>query len=160
MRRLRTRAQRGLTLIEMMIGLAITAFLAVTAAPYFADYTANSRLRESGHLLYSEALLAQSEALKRNASVRLQTDASTIQVIDRTVPAAPVVLRTRSLIDGVTASATTIDFDSQGRSWPDGGAVDVSMNGIACSPERRCPGLRVEAGGAVRLCADRTASAC
>jgi type IV fimbrial biogenesis protein FimT len=54
--------QRGLTLIELMVGLAIGTFLMLTAAPYFSEFTNNSRLREGGNLVYSEALMAQSEA--------------------------------------------------------------------------------------------------
>jgi type IV fimbrial biogenesis protein FimT len=40
------------------------------------DMVVNSRLRESGNLLFSEALLAQSEAIKRNTTVRVSTSAA------------------------------------------------------------------------------------
>lgn len=154
----RLNRQRGLTLIELVVGMAIGAFLVLTAAPYFADYTTNSRLRESGNLLYSEALIAQSEALKRNAIVRLSSNGSTLQVIDRSVPATPVVLRERRFADGVSASTATIDFTSQGLRSGDSGAINLTFSGITCSSEQRCPGLRVDAGGAVKLCADTTGS--
>lgn len=146
-------AQRGLTLVELMVGLAIATFLALTAAPYFADYMANSRLREGGNLLYAEALLAQSEAVKRNATVRLQTSGDTISVIDRSVPASPVTLRTRTLSGGVTAATASVDFGSEGRPVPFGSTASIDLSGTTtCSSDYRCPGLRVEAGGAVRLC--------
>ena len=65
-------AQRGLTLIELMVGVGDRgALLVLTAAPYFGDYITNSRLREGGNLLLTEALVAQSEAIKRNRTVRL-----------------------------------------------------------------------------------------
>jgi len=146
--------QRGLTLIELMVGLAIGAFLVMSASPYFADYATNSRLRESGNLIYGEALMAQSEALKRNATVRLSTNGGTVQVIDRSVPATPVVLRERTLADGISATTTTIDFSSQGLRVGDTGSINLSMSGHTCSSDLRCPGLRVDAGGAVRLCSD------
>jgi len=151
---------RGLTLIELMVGLSIAALLAISAAPYFADYTTNSRLREGGNLLYSEALAAQSEAVKRNNVVRLSTDGATIQVIDRRDPANPVVLRTRTLNNGVNAATTTIDFGSEGWPLPFGtsASIDLSMTGITCSGDLRCPGLRVDGGGAIRLCGDHTAT--
>lgn len=147
-------SSRGLTLVELMVGLAIGAFLMLTAAPYFTDYIANSKLREGGNLLYAEALLAQSEAVKRNTTVRLTTAGNTVTVIDRTVPATPVTLRTRTFTNNVSAAAADIDFGSEGRPVPFGtaGSVNLSMDGVTCSGAFRCPGLRVDAGGAVRLC--------
>jgi type IV fimbrial biogenesis protein FimT len=102
-------SQAGLTLIELMIGIAIAAMLMLSAGPFFGDFMANSRLRESGHLLYAEALMAQSEAIKRNGTVRLSTNGSTVEVIDQ-APATPVVLRTRVFASGITAATSTIDF--------------------------------------------------
>jgi len=141
-----------------MVGLSIATFLAITAAPYFADYTKNSRLREGGNLLYSEALAAQSEALKRNNVVRLSTNGATIQIIDRSVPATPVVLRERTLSGGLSAETATVDFGSEGLPSPFGtsASINLSMSGVTCSSDYRCPGLRVDGGGAIRLCGDQT----
>ena len=147
---------RGLTLVELLVAFAIAALLVVSAAPYFADYGANSRLRESGNTVYAEALAARSEAIKRNRVVRLSTSGSTVQVIDQTDPVNPVVLRTRALADGVTMVTATVDFGSQG--WPTNltaVAINLSSSNVSCSADYRCPGLRVEAGGAIRLCANQ-----
>jgi len=154
MRHLNNGRQRGLTLVELMVGLAIAAFLMLTAAPYFAEYTTNSRLHEGGNLLYSEALLAQSEAVKRNTTVRLASNGDTLQVIDESDSTAPVVLRTRTLVGGTTAATVNVDFGSEGRPTPFGtsASINLSMNNQTCSSDVRCPGLRVDAGGAIRLC--------
>jgi len=154
--------QRGLTLVELMVGLAIGAFLMLTAAPYFSEYTTNSRLREGGNLVFGEALMAQSEAIKRNATVRLATDGTSVQVIDRSVPSTPVVLRTRTLSGGVTAATGTVDFGSEGRPVPFGSSVSINLATSAgtCSGDMRCPGLRVDAGGAVRICGNQLLSDC
>jgi type IV fimbrial biogenesis protein FimT len=32
------------------------------------------------------------------------------------------------------------------------GSINLSMTGEICSDDTRCPGLRVDAGGATRLC--------
>ena len=147
---------RGLTLVELLVGFSIAALLVVSAAPYFADYGANSRLRESGNTVYAEALAARSEAIKRNRVVRLSTAGSTVQVIDQTDPTTPVVLRTRALADGVTVATATVDFGSQG--WPTNltaVAINLASTNVTCSADYRCPGLRVEAGGAIRLCANQ-----
>ena len=148
------KAQRGLTLVELMVGLTIGALLLMAAAPFFGDYMRNSRLREAGNMLLGESLFAQSEAIKRNTTVRLSANGATLQVIDRSDINAPVVLRERTLSGEVVAPAATLDFGSEGRPTPFGtsGSINLSMTGFACSDDNRCPGLRVDAGGATRLC--------
>lgn len=150
------RLRRGLTIIEMMIGVAITAILLSMASPYFADFINNSRLREGGNALMAEALYAQSEALKRNGQVRLSITSTSTQVIDMT-GATPVTLRTRMLTTGLTAVAQNIDFGSDGMTRPRGteSSVDMSYGSISCSNDQRCPRLRVEAGGSIRLCGNK-----
>jgi len=148
--------QRGLTLIEMAIGMAITAILLGIASPFFVDYINNSRLREGGNTLMAEALFAQSEAVKRNGPVRLTVAAGSTQVIDMTVT-PNVTLRNRAYTTGVSASATNIDFGSDGMTRPRGTetSVDVAYLSVACSADQRCPRLRVEAGGTIRLCGNK-----
>lgn len=146
---------RGLTLIELMMSLAITAILAVTAAPFLGDYLANSRLREAGNTLYAEALFAQSEAQKRNTRVRVELTGSAVRTLDMSV-AGGELLRQFNLASPVAAAAdVNLDFASNGRPVAAAAlAANLVMPGSTCSTERRCPGLRVDAGGAVRLCSD------
>jgi type IV fimbrial biogenesis protein FimT len=148
------RRSRGVTLIELMVAITVMAILLAAAAPFLGDYITNSRMREAGNLLMTETLMAQSEAIKRNTVVRLATNAGTVQVLDMTVPATPVVLRERALPSPVTGPASTLDFGTDGRPTPFGtaAAVNLSIAGTTCSVDLRCPGLRVDAGGAVRLC--------
>jgi type IV fimbrial biogenesis protein FimT len=152
--------QAGLTLVELMVALAIAAVLLMTAAPSFSDYIQNSRLRESGNTVYVQTLLAQSEAIKRNSTVRLSTNGAVIQVLDQSDPANPVLLREHRTADGVsTGSAATIDFGPEGRPTDLADhSVDLSISGASCSSQIRCPGLRVDAGGGVRLCNDHTST--
>lgn len=149
--------QRGLTLVELMVGLAIAAVLFMAAIPSFQDYMANSRLREGGNTLFAQTLFAQSEAIKRNNVVRLEVDGSQITITDRTDPDAPVELRSATLSDGVSADDATIDFSGEGRPVDFAAAsINLSLASLTCSTEIRCPGLRVDGGGAVRLCGDHT----
>lgn len=152
----RGRLQGGVTLVELMVGLAVMAVLAAAAAPYMGDMIVNSRLREAGNLLFGETLMAQSESIKRNTTVRVSTNGASVQVLDMSVPAAPVVLRARTLPGNAVAPVTTFDFGPEGRPAPFGTAVSVNlaMTSTTCSSDVRCPGLRVEAGGAIRLCAN------
>lgn len=154
------RAARGMTLVELMVAIAVVGVLLATAGPYLGDYVINSRLREAGNLVFSEALIAQSEAIKRNTVVQLMTNGTSVQVLDMTVPATPVVLRERTLQGNVSAPAASANFGSEGRPTPFGSSLSVnfSISGLTCSTELRCPGLRVNAGGAVRLCSNHQVS--
>jgi type IV fimbrial biogenesis protein FimT len=155
---------RGLTLIELMVAITIAAFLLMAGAPQFADYLNNSRLREGGTTLQTEALFAQSEAIKRNRIVRLSTSGSTIQVLEAQDTAATTLLRTRTLAGGVTMATATVDFTPRGYTVNRAVApsvdfvaasIDLSLPGVTCSAEQRCPGLRVDGGGGIRLCGNK-----
>jgi type IV fimbrial biogenesis protein FimT len=149
------RVQRGLTLVELMVGLAIAAVLFVAAIPAFQDYLANSRLREGGNALHAQTLFAQSEAIKRNTVVRLEIDSNQIVVSDRSNPDDPEELRSLPFNDGISAADASIDFGGEGRPVAFASAsINLSLTSLSCSAEIRCPGLRVDGGGAVRLCGD------
>lgn len=155
MRRLNLQ-QRGLTLIELMVAFAIASMLALAAAPYFADYGINARLREGGNVVYAEVLFAQSEAIKRNHNVRVSTASDgTVTVVD-TTPTTPVTLRTRVVSSDVVLPNASITFGTAG--WPTplvATEIDLSHATTTCDGDHRCPRLRVEAGGAVRMCGNK-----
>lgn len=155
MRRQVTRAL-GFTLIELVIVIAIAAMLAVVAAPHMAEFLANSRLREGANSVLGEVLYAQSEAIKRNGTVTITLAGGNLQVIDNT-GAAPVVLRTSSLSPNLLADDFNINFGSAGMPTPFGtsAASDIVYTGSTCSTEIRCPGLRIDAGGGVRICPNK-----
>lgn len=154
----------GFTLIELLITIAIAALMATFAGPMLTDYLINSRLREAGNALMAEALYAQGEAVKRNGVVRLAINSASLRTLDMSaegLAANPAgnLLRERPLPSGVTAdTAVDVTFDSEGRTTPFGTdyTVNTSNSGTTCSSEYRCPVLRVDAGGAIRLCGDRT----
>lgn len=150
----------GLSLIEVMVVVAILGLLLAAGAPALADYVANSRLREGGHLLLGEALMAQSEAVKRNVSTRLSTSGDEVQVLELTDPANPVLLRSRKLTSPVSMQTVSVTFGSDGRPAPFGtsASINLSLAGSTCSADIRCPGLRIDAGGAVRLCPNQLVS--
>lgn len=61
----------GFTLVELMIAIALLSILAAIALPAFDSFTLNNRLRAYANDFAAAARLARSEALKRNAPVRL-----------------------------------------------------------------------------------------
>lgn len=65
------RSQAGFTLIELMVALAVVAVLMGIAIPSFEAISLSSKLRSYGTSLVASAMLARSEAIKRNVPVRL-----------------------------------------------------------------------------------------
>ena len=70
-------AGRGLTLIELMVGLAVLALLVAVGAPAWSGWAQRVRLRATAELLAAELRHAQSEAAKRHLtfSVHAHADA-------------------------------------------------------------------------------------
>ncbi len=70
---------RGMTIIELMVVLVITAILFAIAVPFFRDASLGARLSAAANNLVASVQLARSEAIKRNASVTLcaSTDGAT-----------------------------------------------------------------------------------
>ncbi|MFT3858339.1 MAG: GspH/FimT family pseudopilin [Aquabacterium sp.] len=66
------RPARGVTLIELMIGLAVLALLLLSGAPAFADWLRNVRIRSAGESLLSGLQFARTEAVRRNTATRFQ----------------------------------------------------------------------------------------
>lgn len=62
---------RGVTLIEMMIGLAIVALLLMAGVPAFTTFLQNSKLRTTAEALSGGLQLARAEAVKRNGQVEI-----------------------------------------------------------------------------------------
>jgi type IV fimbrial biogenesis protein FimT len=65
------RPQRGLTLLELTIVVAITAIVAAAAAPSFAALVDARRLESAATRLATDIQLARSEAIARNRPLRL-----------------------------------------------------------------------------------------
>jgi type IV fimbrial biogenesis protein FimT len=66
----RSRA-RGFTLIELIVTIAIVAILAALAAPSFNSAILSNKLSAFANNFVASAHLARSEAIKRNATVRI-----------------------------------------------------------------------------------------
>jgi len=65
------RRSRGFTLIELMIVLAIIGVILSIALPGFSEISLSTRLKAYANELVSSVYLARSEAIKRNAPVKL-----------------------------------------------------------------------------------------
>lgn len=68
----RRRAQAGVSLIELMIGLTIVAFLLFLGVPEFSNFLQNTQIRNAAETTLAGLTLARAEAVRRNAPVRFQ----------------------------------------------------------------------------------------
>ena len=68
---------RGLSLIELLVGITILAFALGLMAPSFTDWMRNARVRSAAESLQDGLYYARSEAARRNAVVRFQLVSST-----------------------------------------------------------------------------------
>lgn len=68
--------QRGFTIVELMITVAIAAILAGVAFPSFQYTIANSQVRTAATDVHMSLLLARSEAIKRNSDVVIERGAA------------------------------------------------------------------------------------
>lgn len=63
---------RGMTLIELMIGLTIVAVVLMLGMPSMAVWMKNSRIRTAADSLHNSMQAARAEAVRRNQVVRVQ----------------------------------------------------------------------------------------
>lgn len=70
------RRSRGVTLVELVIGIAIVGMLLIMGLPSFGTWLQNSQIRTAAESIQNGLQLARAEAVRRNATVRFDlTDA-------------------------------------------------------------------------------------
>lgn len=120
--------EKGFTLVEMLAVMAIMSIVMALAAPNFASFASNQRLRGASSDLVTTLLTARSEAIKRNAEVTVSATVLggsanwgrgwTATAGGQQIERKEVV---SDFIDGST-SPTAIVFDGSGRITAAGGA--------------------------------------
>lgn len=71
----RRRPQGGFTLIELMIGIALLAFVLMLGVPAFGNFLQNQKLRDNAAVTLAAVQFARAEAIRLNANVEfLLTD--------------------------------------------------------------------------------------
>lgn len=68
------RSQRGMSLIELMVAVAVAVILAVLATPVYQTWVANQQVRTATDQMLDGLRIAQGEAIKRNQPVRFVFD--------------------------------------------------------------------------------------
>lgn len=68
--------QRGVTLLELLVGVAILAILAAIAAPSMHDWLIRQRVKAAANELITDIQLARTESVTRNKVIRISFDTS------------------------------------------------------------------------------------
>ncbi|MDH5208125.1 MAG: GspH/FimT family pseudopilin [Burkholderiaceae bacterium] len=113
----RAKVQRGFTLVEMIIVMAIMAILAGVSASSFVWLNQSTQIRGAAFDLVADLDFARSEAVKRNDDV-VVAPVGGLWANGWTVSAAGTVLRTRAALTGqvdFAAAPGTLTFDGSGR---------------------------------------------
>jgi type IV fimbrial biogenesis protein FimT len=152
-------SQAGVSLIELMIGLAIMALLIMIGLPNMSTWLSNSQIRTAGETVLAGLTLARTEAVRRNQIVRFQMVNSltsgcvvstsgtdwVVSLDDATgacdaAPsevAAPRIVQKRSGSEGTTRAALaatiagTVHFNGLGRVTSPGGAANMTQVAIS-----------------------------
>lgn len=110
------RAQRGLTLVELMIALTVFAIICFAAAPSFSGMLARHRTNNVAMDLANALSLARSEAVKRNTSVSVA--ASGVWATGWNVTAGAENVRAYGPYDSISITASggsTMSIGNDGR---------------------------------------------
>jgi|SRR5882672_7064675 len=171
-------AQRGFTIIEVMISLTVLAVLITLGAPGFADWIQAQRLRTSAEAITNGMQVARGEAIRQNLAVSLGIEPpstawtacpATVSPCDSTTPSGSFI-QNKSAQEGsgstsvsaVPAGAILVTFSPLGNviDNPDGTArltqVDVTPpDPTLCSANggtTRCLRVVVSPAGSIRMC--------
>lgn len=155
---------RGVTLIELMIGIVIVGLLLALAAPSYISWLHSSQIRTAAESIISGIQLTRAEAVRRNASVQFRLTALPTSSWTVSVPSTAEVVQSRSGGEGsATASvatnglsaATTVTFSGLGRVVANSGAsatlTQADITSTVTSSATRALSIRV-GGGVVRMC--------
>lgn len=186
---MKTPMQRGITLIEVMIGLVILGILLAMGVPSFSAWIQSSQIRNSAESIQNGLMHARAEAVRRNTTVRFQlvTDLTNGCAISATGSSWVVSLDDPSGACDSAASDTVAPRIVQGRSNTEGsrnavvsgnGISSINFNGIgqantaatidisnptggacAAAGPMRCLRVTVTTGGQVRMCDPARAAA-
>ncbi|WP_303783958.1 GspH/FimT family pseudopilin [Azovibrio restrictus] len=158
--------QRGISLIEVVVGMAILAIAMMLGLPSFNEWIQNAQIRTAAESLVSGLQQARSEAVRRNAHVIFIANGNGTPG----VTGWQVILRNsgavlQAQIDGqgsrnatVTPNNQQITFNGMGRVLernPDGTnpitQIEVD-NPKLSAEEKRNLRITINAGGEIRLC--------
>ncbi|MDZ4203010.1 MAG: GspH/FimT family pseudopilin [Gallionella sp.] len=152
----------GFSLVELMIGIAITSILLGLAMPSFKIWLQNSQIRNAAESIQNGLQRARAEAVGRNASVEFELSADSSWVVRL---AGGADLESRSANEGsknVTlttdpVAATTVTYNNFGGIGTNADGTDSLLQVEIDSPsleasESQELRVTIGLGGNVRMC--------
>ncbi|MEJ6000288.1 GspH/FimT family pseudopilin [Paucibacter soli] len=126
---MRRTSNRGMTLVELMVTVAVVVILLVIAVPGSVDMFRRLRVEGVANELATDLQYARSESIRRREDVTLVSSADGSSYTLTGVPSA-TMLKTVTLPSGTSLSAAvTIRFESLRGSATATGTIDVSAAG-------------------------------
>ena len=165
-------AHRGFTLIEIMITLAVLAFLLFLGLPSFTQWIQNTQIRTAAEGITSGLQIARNEAVRRNTSVYFAMGTGpgwTVQLASAAPTDPPIQRRSQAegsstVVVTITPNTTiTVTFNGLGRivTNADGSAPITAIN-VDSSPlpfpasRKLC--VTLNSSGVIQMCDTQVAA--
>lgn len=151
----------GLTLIEMMVGLAIMGLLMFMLMPSYQIWIGNTQIRTMSESVQSGLLKARQEAIQRNAPMQFVLAGSAWSIGCETATAeCPATIEGKGAKEGTNESinltAITIVFDQFGRRKlpaPADGMISIPVDSSSLSAsDSRDLRITISPEGGIRMC--------
>jgi type IV fimbrial biogenesis protein FimT len=161
--------QSGVTLIELMIGLALVGLLGLMAVPAYQHWTRNAQIRNAAEGVLNGMQVARAEAVRRNVPVEISIDATGNWSI--VLSGTATVVQTKEGNEGSRDAALTFQPVGSDRVTYSGmGWLTANNNGTDAitqidvtsasytGDELRPMRIIVSTGGAVKMCDPKVGS--